>query len=121
MLVVDILQLLGLIALAILISLITTPLILHLLKRFSTFTVHPVSHSDNSKREIYPPNHVHDIGSRRVNGEEMYRNPIPNLGDKYCYKSRYDRPDTDMLEQPNTTTVDKLLNIFHRVIAFYRN
>jgi hypothetical protein len=26
-----------------------------------------------------------------------------------------------MLEQPNTTTVNKLLNIFHRIILFYKS
>jgi len=114
------LSLLELIAVAVLISLITTPIIVHLIK-WVTFTVRPVYYSNNSKREIYPPNHIHDIGSDSVDSKKMYGNPIPDLGDKYCYEGRYNRPQTSMLEQPNTTIVDKLSKIFHRIILFYRS
>jgi len=120
-LVADILQFLGLIALAVLISLAATPVIVSLLERVVAFPIYPIRHSDNSKRKIYPPNYIHKSRSGSVNSKEMYRNPIPNLGDKDCDESRYNCPDTNMLEQPNATLVDKLLKIVHRVIVFYRS
>jgi hypothetical protein len=115
------LSLLGLITVAVLVSLIVTPIIVRLLERVVTFTVYPIRHSDNSEREVYPPNHIHDIRSDCVDSEKMYGNPITNLSDKYCYESRDNRPQMSMLKQPNTTTVDKLLKIIHRVILFYRS
>jgi hypothetical protein len=117
----DLLSLLGLTAVAVLVSLIMTPIIVRLIERRVTFTIHPVYNSNNSKREVYPPNHIHDIRGDSVNSEKMYGNPIPDLDDKYRYESRYNRPETSMLEQPNATTIDKLLKIFHRIILFYRS
>ncbi len=113
-------SLLKLIVVAVSVSLITTPIIVHLIKRM-TLTIRPVYHSDNSKREVYPPNHVHDIRSDGINSEKMYGNPIPNLGDKYRYEGRYNRPESSMFKQRNTTSPNKLSEGFHRLILFYRS
>jgi hypothetical protein len=113
------LSLLGLIAVAVLASLIVTPIIVRLLERVVAFTVYPIRHSDNSEREVYPPNHIHDIRGNSIDSEKMYGNPIANLSDKYRYESRDNCPQMSMLKQPNTTTVDKLLKVLHRVILFY--
>ena len=114
------LTLLRLIVVAVSVSLITTPIIVHLVK-WMTLTIRPVYHSDDSKREVYPPNHVHDIRSDGIDSEKMYGNPIPDLGDKYRYEGRYNRPETSMFKQPNTTSPNKLSEGFHRLILFYRS
>jgi len=114
------LSLLILIIVAVLVSLITTPIIVHLIK-WMTFTIRPVYYSDNSKRKVYPPNHIHNIGCDSVDGKKMYRNPITDLGDKYRYEGRYNRTETSMFKQPNTTSPNKLSEVFHRIILFYRS
>jgi hypothetical protein len=114
------LSLLKLIIIAVLVSLITTPIIVHLIK-WMTFTIRPVYYSDNSKREVYPPNHIHSIGGDSVDGKKMYGNPITNLNDKYRNEGRYNRTETSMFKQPKTTSPNKLFEVFHKVILFYRS
>jgi len=114
------LSLLRLIIIAVLVSLITTPIVVHLIK-WVTLTIRPVYYSDNSKREVYPPNHIHKGGGGSIDGKKMYWNPIPDLGDKYRYEGRYNRTETSMFKQPNTTLPNKLSKAFHRIILFYRS
>jgi hypothetical protein len=121
MLVADILQFLGLIALAVLISLAATPVIVRQLERVVAFPIYPIHHSNNSKRKVYPPNHIHKVGSDSIDGKKVYRNPIPDLDDKYCYERRYNRTESSMLKQPNATLPNKLSEAFHRIILFYRS
>jgi len=102
-------------------KLAVTPVIIRLLERVVAFPIHPIRHSDNSERKIYPPNHVHNIGGDSIDSKKMYRNPIPDLGDKYRYEGRYDHTETSVFKQSNTTPPNKLSEILHRILLFYKS
>jgi hypothetical protein len=114
------LSLLRLIVVAVLVSLITTPIIVRLIKRM-TFAIRPIYRSNNGEREVYPPNHVHSIRTDGIYSEKLYGNPIPNLSNRYCYKKGENQPQIGVLKQPNAATVDKLSKVIHAVMLFYRS
>jgi hypothetical protein len=147
MLTIAIFQLLGRIALGTLIGLIVTPFMFYLLdimayalaliiailfrkralkelpellKTFPKFTQKPVSRSDTSKYEINQQNYIHDTRGCRVDRKNRHK-VVCDLDGKGYYEDNTNDSRLYLPQQPVTTKLEKMLNVFHSVILFYRS
>lgn len=76
-------------------------------------------HGDRSKYEIYSPNYARRIG---VSGKDRsYIQCVPNLEAEHYWEGNTDNCHLDMPNQTITTKFEKVLNVFHRIILFYRS
>ena len=91
-----------------------------LLKTFPEFTEEPVSCSDTSKYEINQENYIHDTRSCRVDRENRHK-VVCELDGKGYYKENSNNSGLYSPKQPITTELEKILNVLHRVIVFYRS
>jgi len=90
-----------------------------LLKTFPKFTEKPVSRSDTSKYEVNQQNYIHDMRSRRVDRENRHK-VVCDLDGKGYYKDDTNNSRLYTPKQPVATKLNKILNVVHSIILFYR-
>jgi len=88
-------------------------------KKFLWFSDSIMHHSENSEYKIYPPNYTHSIRVSSENGR--YIQPVSNLEGKSYYEDDVNKYHLDMPDEPVATKLEQMLNIFHKTILFYRS
>jgi hypothetical protein len=92
-----------------------------LLQTFPKFTNEPVYGKDNRKPEIYPPNYIHSTRGVLVGKNNRHPKPIRDLEGKDYPKGSPNPNISDVPKQPVAAKVDKMLNVVHSVLLFYKS
>ena len=78
-----------------------------------------VYHSKESEQEVYPPYYTHSIGV--IGKNRGYIPHVPNLKAKHYWKGSPDNRHLDTPNQAVATKLEKVRNVSHRIILFYRS
>ena len=88
-------------------------------KKFLRSSHSIVYHSKKSEQEVYPPHYTHSIGVTRKN--RGYIPYVPNLKAKHYRESDPNNRHLDTPNQPVATKLEKVCNVSHRIILFYKS
>jgi hypothetical protein len=75
--------------------------------------------SEQRKQEVYPPHYTHSVGVTRE--DRGYIPHVPKLKAQCYWKRNADNRHLHTPNQPIATKPEKVLNVFHRVILFYKS